>query len=443
MGRSGGDSRPIAGSLATLAQDRFTTARPFAAFARLGQPSLERVDSANLGGRPDDSQSGRSFGGQPVGRAPLAFKLPEPPAASRQRSWCDTLHPLSLRCDRPRTRFYSTADEHPSTMSVSNDDFLAAIQGQGHVVSLRPARSQVRRSRPPAWRLGERPQVHPGLPGHRGRVAGPGLLAHVCSGHGHRGTKRAMKKNESPGHSLPRMGEQDVSISDAAATPVPANPPQTASQAPSTRPIAPPSSGPGFSADRPRAPSGRRPPRQADDSDDGYVILTIFPKAVVKPHMKKHYQFILDSLLQRVADDAILGKTFGARFSSIGLAQLYLEKARRYKCQSSLLQVSGVPVRLGRHQQDMRSRDAPPGVNQSGRPQRMGPQRRHVGHGRHRTRRNGWRGICARLAPSPQLNSAGVRFVHPELRLRPSAPQFEHSPARLVQAPSRPLRCPT
>lgn len=76
--------------------------------------------------------------------------------------------------------------------------------------------------------------------------------------------------------------------------------------------------------------------------------MTIFPLSVVKAHMKKHYQNILDSLPQRVADDAIFrppleGTTFGVRFSTLELSQLYLDKARYY---SYVNAVTGDAVQL-------------------------------------------------------------------------------------------------
>lgn len=51
--------------------------------------------------------------------------------------------------------------------------------------------------------------------------------------------------------------------------------------------------------------------------------------------MKRQYQVILDSLPPRVAIDAIFrppteGKTFGVKFTALDLAQVFLERTRRY-----------------------------------------------------------------------------------------------------------------
>lgn len=65
------------------------------------------------------------------------------------------------------------------------------------------------------------------------------------------------------------------------------------------------------------------------------MVLVIFPALVVRNHMKRHYQLLLDSLPPRVANDAIFrpppeGTTFGVKFTDLGTAQLFLERARRY-----------------------------------------------------------------------------------------------------------------
>lgn len=79
--------------------------------------------------------------------------------------------------------------------------------------------------------------------------------------------------------------------------------------------------------------SGRRQ-AGADESDDCYVVLAIFPQDVVKAHMKRHNQSLPDSLPPRVVEDAMFrpppeGTIFRVKFSTLEVAQLFLGKARR------------------------------------------------------------------------------------------------------------------
>lgn len=152
--------------------------------------------------------------------------------------------------------------------------------------------------------------------------------------------KRAIRM-EFPRHKLIRKADHDARMADASTTPVPDTPPQSSAPAPGPPPAAPTAPRPGSSSDQPRASSARRPNGPADDADDRYVILRIFPLSVVKSPITKHCQFLLGSVPQRVADDRIFrsppdGTTFGVRFSTFELSQLYLDKARRYTCVNSV-----------------------------------------------------------------------------------------------------------
>lgn len=136
-------------------------------------------------------------------------------------------------------------------------------------------------------------------------------------------------KKESPRHKMPTTSD-DATMADATATSVPKTPPQGHAPAPSGASAPPPA--PTHSAPRASYPSQRH---STDETENDYVVLVIFPTPVVRNHMKRHYQVVLDSLPPRVADDAIFrppaeGTTFSVKFTDLGIAQLFLERARRY-----------------------------------------------------------------------------------------------------------------
>lgn len=134
--------------------------------------------------------------------------------------------------------------------------------------------------------------------------------------------KRRVNK-DSPRHKLPKTGA-DTDMTDTAATLVPPSPPTPSSQP------SPAATTPQLAQTRPCPPpaaSSNQRPRPAD-SDEGCVVLVIFPKAVV-PHMMRHFQALLDLLPQRVADDALFrtpteGTTFGVKFSALDSSYITL-----------------------------------------------------------------------------------------------------------------------
>lgn len=111
--------------------------------------------------------------------------------------------------------------------------------------------------------------------------------------------------------------DQDVMMADAAATPVPQSPPQAPTTS-SHMPTHVPQHTSGSTGTPRQAPPRHNTTGTSDE--DGYVVLVIFPRSVVKTHMKKHYQVLLDDLPRHVSDDAVLrpppeGTTFGVCFS--------------------------------------------------------------------------------------------------------------------------------